>query len=113
MWGKLQQNLKTQSEAPTKEQMKVREKIVTNIQSELPSNLPVIGTALAQALAKLSGNEKAIMLTDTEFLGSMLKLVGKASEVIGGVTSFLGGRKESQTEKKPTKRKRILQAPDL
>lgn len=117
MWGKLQSNMKKGVyETPTKEQMKVREKLVTNVQSELPSNLPVIGVALANAIGKLSGNDKAIMLTDTEFLGSMLNILGKGADILGGVKNFFSGDKKEKdiTPDKKTREKRSkLTAPNL
>lgn len=118
MWGKLQKNLSNQKNfaSPTPQQVQVRAKLVDNFQSTLPSNLPVIGTALAGALAKLSGNEKAIMLTDTEFLGSLLKLAGTASQAIKGIGEFFGGGEKNVTPKKRRdKRPRTtsLQAPNL
>jgi len=95
LWGKLMKgNQMNLTNKPSKDQMQVRAKLVDNLSAELPSRVPVVGAALASSLAKLSGNEKAIMLADGEFIGSIFKIIGSAGESIGKIQNFLSPKKE-------------------
>ena len=113
MWGTMQKNLQVKKKGvkPTKDQVRVRAKIVDDLGQTLPSSIPIVGTAIAQSLAKLSGNDKAILLTDSELLGSMLKIAGTVSKTVDGIGKLFGGGKQKQPQKRRGKTK--LMAPPL
>jgi hypothetical protein len=112
LWGKLMQQIQMGGKS-TPEQREVRAKIVDGFQQELPSRVPVVGAALANSLAKLTGDDKAILLTDGEFIGSILKIVSTAGDGISKIQNFFSPKESKEPQKRRGKADKRLKAPSL